>query len=219
MSKKELPYHYLCIEGNIGAGKTTLCRKIELEYNVQLVLEGFSDNPFLPFFYKDPKRYAFSVELFFMTERQKQLQKYLLNRNLFQQTVLADYHFIKTALFARKNLDSDEYRLFMNLFKILNASFPKPDMIVYLHRSVESLMEYIQIRGREYEYAITEEYLKTIQDTYFDYFRAEDSFPILIIDCEHIDFEGNQKHFEDIMHLLQQTYQPGVHRVSLIKSI
>ncbi len=218
MSKKKLPYNYICIEGNIGAGKTTLCHKIEQVYEVQLVLEQFSENPFLPFFYNDPKRYAFSVELFFMTERQKQLQKHLLNRSLFEETILADYHFIKTALFARKNLDADEYRLFMRLFKILNASFPKPDMIVYLHRSIDSLLEYIQVRGRSFEYSISAEYLQNIQDTYFDYFRSEDAFPILIIDCEFIDFESNPKHFSDIMELIRQDYQPGVHRISLLHS-
>lgn len=216
MAKGKLPYNYVCIEGNIGAGKTTLSGMLEKDLDVQLVLEQFSDNPFLPFFYKDPKRYAFPVELFFMTERQKQLQKYLLNRDLFQHTVLADYHFIKTALFARKNMNTEEYRLFMRLFKIINSSFPKPDLIVYLHRSVDALLEHIQVRGREYEISITGEYLKTIQDSYFDYFRSEDAFPILIIDCEHIDFANNDSHYQDIKDLLHLSYQPGVHHVSLI---
>jgi len=218
MSEEKIPYNYICIEGNIGSGKTTLAKKLTRDYQAELVLEEFSDNPFLPFFYKEPERYGFPVELFFMTERQKQLQKHLLNRSLFQDLIIADYHFIKTALFARKNLTSEEYRLFMRLFKILNTSFPKPDLIVYLHRSVDKLLEFIQIRGREYELNISKEYLENIQNSYFEYFRAEMDFPILVIDCEHIDFQGNPEHYEEIKELLRETYQNGIHRVSLVRN-
>jgi len=119
-----IPYQYIAIEGNIGAGKTTLCQQLFESYNCRLILEEFADNPFLPFFYENPERYAFPVELFFMTERQKQLQKYLAQQDLFKDFIVADYFFIKTLLFAKNNLNAEEYRLFQRLFNILNATFP-----------------------------------------------------------------------------------------------
>jgi deoxyadenosine/deoxycytidine kinase len=149
--------HYIVIEGNIGAGKTSLCQKLAMEFDSKLILEQFSDNPFLPLFYSNPDRYAFPVELFFMTERHKQLQEYLLKRDLFQQHTISDYIFSKTLLFAAKNLKGEELRLFQNLFNTLNASFPKPDLLVYLHRSVDDLQKNIRQRNREYELEIKDE--------------------------------------------------------------
>ena len=133
------PYNFIVVEGNIGAGKTTLCRLLSEDFDYRLILEEFADNPFLPHFYKNPERYAFPVELFFMTERHKQLQAELSQRDLFQQTIVSDYIFFKTLLFARNNLMEEEYRLFQRLFHILNATFPRPDLLVYLHRSVDNL--------------------------------------------------------------------------------
>jgi deoxyadenosine/deoxycytidine kinase len=140
--------HYIVIEGNIGAGKTSLSHKLAEELNAKLILEQFTDNPFLPMFYKNPDRYAFPVELFFMTERHKQLQEYLVKRDLFQHYTVSDYVFSKTLLFAGQNLEGEELRLFQNLFSTLNAAFPKPDLLVYLHRSVEELQENIRRRNR-----------------------------------------------------------------------
>src|SRR6056297_2721689 len=116
-------YSYICIEGNIGTGKTTLCRMLQQDFNCRLVLEQFTDNPFLPLFYKDPKRYAFPVELFFMSERYKQLQDFLINRDLFSKFILSDYFFHKTALFARNNHNEEEYQLFFRFHSILAKIF------------------------------------------------------------------------------------------------
>jgi len=162
-----LPYKYIAIEGNIGAGKTTLCNMLHKDFNCRLILEQFADNPFLPYFYENQERYAFPVELFFMTERHKQLQENLSQRDLFQQMIVADYFFIKTLLFAKNNLSDEEYRLFQRLFHILNSTFPKPELIVYLHRSVDNLIENIKARGRSYEQEIAPSYLLEIQNTYF----------------------------------------------------
>ncbi len=212
---ENLPYNYVCIEGNIGAGKTSLVKRIASEYQAQIILEEFADNPFLPYFYKDPTRYAFTVELFFMTERHKQLQQHLINRDLFYKFIVSDYFFPKTLIFARKNLKEDEYRLFNRLFNILNANFPKPDILIYLHRSPTKLRKNIRSRGREYEYFIGLDYLQNIQDSYFEYFRSVVQFPILVIDVEEMDFLTNDDQYNEIKRLISRSYNPGLHRVRL----
>jgi deoxyguanosine kinase len=206
-----LPHQFIAIEGNIGAGKTTLCKMLERDFPCRLVLEEFADNPFLAYFYENPERYAFPVELFFLTERHKQLQDRLLQTDLFQETVVADYYFVKTLLFAKNNLNDEEYRLFQRLFHILNASFPKPGLLVYLHRPVERLIENIQRRGRSYEQDITAAYLQSIQESYQHFFRSSDDLPILIIDLEDADFWKNTDNYREIVAMIQQNYPPGVH--------
>lgn len=210
-----LPHRYICVEGNIGSGKTTLCNRLAKMYNAKLILEQFTDNPFLPYFYSDPKRYAFPVEIFFMTERHKQMEKHILAHDLFAEHLIADYFFTKTLLFARQNLNESEFRIFHQLFNLLEKPFPKPDLLVYLHRSTSKLVEIIDERGRSMESPISEEYLQSIQDAYFDYFRSEDSYPILIIDVEDMDFAKNKADLTEIIKLMAQKYNPGVHRISI----
>lgn len=213
----EIPYNYLCIEGNIGSGKTSFTNMIHDEYQCQLILEEFNDNPFLPLFYQDKERYSFSVELFFMTERYKQLQKKLLSQDLFHQFTISDYSFIKSLLFANNNLIEEEYRLFLKMWNVLNASFPKPDLLVYFHRDVDTLMHYIKIRGREYEKLIKPDYLLKIQNTYFEYFRNILSYPVVIVDLNQIDFVANEEHYKTLKHIITSDYRPGVHRISLLQ--
>ena len=208
------PHQYIAIEGNIGAGKTTLCRMLEQDYQCRLILEEFSDNPFLPHFYDNPERYAFPVELFFMTERHKQLQQ-LAQQDLFQQLIVSDYFFIKTLLFARNNLNAEEYRLFQRLFHILNATFPKPDLLVYLHRSVPDLLTNIHNRGRSYEQDIQAEYLESLQQAYFNFFRSSPEQPILILEVEQVSFWKNESAYNRIKELIAKTYPPGIHRIAV----
>jgi deoxyguanosine kinase len=186
------------------------------EYGCRLILEEFADNPFLPLFYKDPQRFAFTVELFFMTERHEQMERSLLNQDLFQEFTVADYTFIKTLLFASKNLPNDKFRLFQKMFNVLNQSLPKPDILVYFHRNVDILMQHISKRGRDYERDITAAYLTQIQNSYFEYFRNILSYPILIIDLNTVDFVSNPNHYEQVKYLISKSYQPGVHRISLV---
>lgn len=185
------------------------------EYNCRLILEEFGDNPFLPLFYEDPKRFAFTVELFFMTERHEQMERNLLNQDLFHQFTVADYTFVKTLLFASKNLTQEKFRLFQKMFQVLNQSLPRPDILVYFHRNVDLLMENIRKRGRSYEKHITADYLTEIQNSYFEYFRNILSFPILIIDLNTIDFVDNPNHYEQLKYIISKKYNPGVHRISL----
>ncbi|MBK6565902.1 MAG: deoxynucleoside kinase [Saprospiraceae bacterium] len=210
------PYNYICIEGNIGAGKTTFCKKIQTDFECNLILEQFDDNPFLPLFYKEPERFAFTVELFFMTERYKQMQANLLNQNLFSQFTISDYAFVKTLLFAKKNLVEEEFRLFQNLYHVFDQTFPKPDLLVYFHRNVNVLQEKIKKRGRVYETEISDDYLLQVQNAYFEYFRNILSYPVLIIDVDMLDFENNNVHYEQLKYLLTKKYNPGVHRISLV---
>ena len=144
------------------------------------------------------------------------MQEQLAQTNLFQQLIITDYFFIKTLLFAKNNLNSEEYRLFQRLFNILNTSFPKPELIVFLHRSVDNLLELIKKRGRSYEQDIAPSYLLEIQNTYFEYFRTEQSIPILIIDVEKLNFQNNEKHYKLILDAMQSKYQPGIHHISFV---
>lgn len=179
-------------------------------------MEEFADNPFLPLFYKEPERFAFTVELFFMTERHEQMERSLMNQDLFREFTVADYTFIKTLLFASKNLPNEKFRLFQKMFNVLNQSLPKPDLMVYFHRNVDILMNHISKRGRDYEKDITSEYLTQIQNSYFEYFRNILSYPVLIIDLNSIDFVENKSHYEHVKYLISKQYQPGVHRISLV---
>lgn len=184
------------------------------DFNGRLVLEQFADNPFLPYFYENQERYAFPVELFFMTERHKQLQENLTQVDLFKEFVIADYFFLKTLLFAKNNLNDEEYRLFQRLFNILNTSFPKPELLVYLHRPIDQLLVNIRKRGREYEQDISAAYLQKIQDVYFEYFRTDNSIPILVINIEEFDYLNNRQEYEQLIDCLSRKYQPGMHQVS-----
>ncbi|WMX12468.1 MULTISPECIES: deoxynucleoside kinase [unclassified Aureispira] len=207
--------NYIVVEGNIGAGKTSLSKLLSEDLNARLILEEFSDNPFLPLFYKNPDRYAFPVELFFMTERHKQLQDLLMKGNLFQEYVVSDYIFSKTLLFAGQNLVNEELRLFQRLFHTLNASFPKPHLLVYLHRSVDDLLANISKRGRAYEQDISANYLLKIQQAYFDFFRlVEHDLSILIMDVEGLDFINNVSHYQIVVDQLEKEYPKGLHHWS-----
>ena len=182
------PPPFLAIEGNIGAGKTTLARALAERFDRRLILEEFSDNPFLPPFYREPERYALPVELFFMAERHKQFAAELAQSELFAGGVVSDYFFEKTLLFARNSLKSDEYRLFNRLFRIMDAGFPKPDLIVYLHRPVAALQQNIHKRGRAFETEIADAYLESVERAYFDYFRTGCTSPVLVLELGNLDF-------------------------------
>jgi deoxyguanosine kinase len=210
------PYNFIAIEGNIGAGKTTFCELLAQDMNCRLILEQFTDNPFLPLFYDQPERYAFPVELFFMTERHKQLQEaFAAGADLFTPLSIADYFFIKTLLFAKNNLNDEEFRLFQRLFEVLNSTFPKPELLVYLHRSVDDLLKNIHKRGRSYESDMTPEYLTNIQNVYFEYFRTETQLPIVIVDVEGVDFVQNGDSYLALKEILMQKHPVGVHRFKL----
>jgi deoxyadenosine/deoxycytidine kinase len=209
------PYNFIAIEGTIGAGKTTFCEMLAKDYNCRLILEQFTDNPFLPLFYDQPERYAFPVELFFMTERHKQLQAAFSQGDIFTPLSISDYFFIKTSLFAKNNLNEEEFRLFYRLFEVLNTSFPKPELLVYLYRNVNQLLANIKKRGRTYETDISADYLTDIQNAYLDYFKTEIDLPIVVVDVGDIDFISNETHYSLLVDIMKKKYTNGLHRISL----
>jgi len=212
----KIKYNYVVIEGNIGAGKTTLATKISEQFNARLILEHFADNPFLPKFYSDPEKYSFPLELSFLASRYKQLQEELVPQDLFRAFTVADYYFMKSLVFAASTLNGDEYNLYRQIFYIIYGSLPKPDMFVYLHLSPDRLLQNIEKRGRNYEKSITRDYLRKIQDSYFTFFKQNPENKYLVIDIENIDFVANENHYRKIVDtIFFDNYPVGLNMVIL----
>lgn len=208
-------HNFIAIEGTIGAGKTSLATKISEEYNGKLILEQFDDNPFLPKFYKEADKYAFPLELSFLAERYQQLMNQLSSQDLFKNFTISDYFINKSLIFAQKTLPADMFGLYSKLFKIINASIPTPDLLVYLYLKVEKLQANIKERGRSYEQSIANEYLESIQQGYFEFIKQQQNMRILILDTNNIDFVKNPSDYQKIVHLINQEYSIGIHRVVL----
>ena len=212
--KLDQSMQFLVIEGNIGAGKTTLATKLAEDYNAKLILEQFADNPFLPKFYDDQERYSFPLELSFLADRYTQIKKQVLNLDLFHSFLVADYYFAKSSIFAQNTLKDDEYRLFRQIFDIVFETMPKPDLYVYLHADVDKLLKNIKKRGRDYEKNINPSYLDSIKQGYFVFFKQVSTFPILIIDTNNIDFVSNNEHYEQLKEIIFKSgYKIGINRL------
>lgn len=209
-----MKYKFVTIEGNIGAGKTTLVKALGKHYNARIVLEEFADNPFLPKFYENPEQYAFPVELFFMAERFKQQKEFLIPNDLFQQPVISDYLFIKSLLFARINLKDEEFRLYQKFFDILFQQLPQPEILIYLHVPVKKLQENIRKRNREYEQKIPDDYLYRIQEIYTSHIRQH-AIPTIYIDASNADFINNPAHLKVVTDALEKDYEAGNNYFSL----
>ena len=209
-----MKYHFITIEGNIGAGKTTLAHLLAKHYNSRLILEEFADNPFLPKFYENPKQYAFPVELFFMPERYKQLKELVHTSDLFQATTITDYLFTKCLLFARVTLPEEEFRLYQKLFDIIHQQLIKPDILIYLHAPVSRLQQNIRKRNRPYEQAIPDDYLLNLQETYTNYIKQH-NIKTLFVDATNADFLDNPRHLEVVIEALERDYEEGQHYITL----
>ena len=196
--------NYIAIEGNIGAGKTTLATKISEDFNAKLVLERFADNPFLPKFYKDQNRYAFPLEMSFLADRYQQLADDLSQFDLFADFVVADYHIFKSLIFAKVTLQEDEFRLYKTLFDIIYKEMPKPDLYVYLYQNTNRLLRNIKKRGRSYEQEIPAEYLDKINQGYLDYIKTQTDLNVLVIDVSEFDFVKRQEDYITILQAIQE---------------
>lgn len=206
-------YNFITIEGCIGAGKTTLAKQLARDYNGKLILEQFEDNPFLPGFYKDPSRHAFSVELFFMAERFQQLKKLLSEGDIFKSFTVSDFLFQKSLIFANNNLTTDESKLYRTLFDIINPSLPKPDITLYLYAPVEKLMDNIRKRGRDYEQNIQPEYLEGIQNAYMDYFKLQQQSVVVLLNTTNLNFVDLKKDYGFVTEILNTEFKAGLHYV------
>jgi 2-amino-4-hydroxy-6-hydroxymethyldihydropteridine diphosphokinase len=179
---------FVAIEGNIGAGKTTLARKMSEDLNAKLILERFEDNPFLPKFYQDQARYAFPLELSFLADRYQQFIEETRQLDLFRSFVVSDYDIYKSLIFAKITLGEEEFKLYRKFFAIMYREVRKPNLYVYLYQRTERLLEQISKRGRPYEEGIPREYLDKIQSGYFDFMKHSPQLTSLVIDAGELDF-------------------------------
>jgi len=209
-----IPYNYIAIEGNIGAGKTTLATRMSQQFNTRLILEQFEDNSFLPKFYEDPSRYAFPLELSFLADRFQQLKTQLAVHDMFHPVTIADYFILKSLIFAKKTLNGEEFTLYSRLFSIIENALPKPDLLVYLYLNINQLQTNIRKRGRVYEQKIEDEYLQKIQEGYLDYIRQQQGLRVLLIDTNNMDFVANQQDYDKLIEIIMQEYSVGIHRIT-----
>ncbi len=194
-------YNYMAIEGNIGAGKTSLVTKMANDYNAKLVLERFADNPFLPKFYEDAQRYAFTLEMSFLADRYQQISDDLSQLDLFKDFIVSDYDVFKSLIFSKITLQEDEFKLYRKLFYLMYKDIAKPELYVYLYQDTERLQENIRKRGRDYEQNIENEYLEKINSGYLEFLKNNTELNTKIIDISNRDFVKNR---EDYLWVLDQ---------------
>jgi deoxyguanosine kinase len=209
-----MKYNFITIEGNIGAGKTTLAHLLSERLNAKLILEEFADNPFLPKFYENKQQYAFPLELFFMAERYKQLKDLLQTKDMFHGVTISDYLFTKCLLFAKVNLPEQEFLLYQKLFDIINPQLLQPDLLIYLHAPVNRLKENIRKRNRPYEQSIESQYLFSLQEIYTEYIKQH-NIKTLFIDVSEADFLTNETHLETVINALDKDYKNGTNYLTL----
>lgn len=195
---------HIAIEGCIGVGKTTLCHMLGETLGAEVVLEKFEENPFLNNFYRDPERYAFQTQIFFLLTRYKQ-QRELFQADLFHRFLVTDYIFEKDKIFAYLNLQDEELKLYETLVTSIEHNIALPDLVVYLQSSVQRLMLNIKHRGRPFEAEISESYIKDLNEAYNYFFFRYKAAPLLIVNAVDLDFVGNKEHYED---LLREIFRP-----------
>lgn len=199
MEKSFSRFNYIAIEGNIGAGKTSLATKIAEDFNGKLILERFADNPFLPKFYEDNSRYAFPLEMSFLADRYQQISDDLAQLDLFKDFIVSDYDVVKSLIFAKVTLQDEEYKLYRKLFDIMYKEIPKPDLYIYLYQNTERLLRNIKKRGRDYEQKIPSEYLEKINNGYLEFIRTHKNLNVKIIDVSDLDFVANANDYQKII--------------------
>lgn len=194
-------FSYIAVEGNIGAGKTSFATMVSQDFNAKLILERFKDNPFLPKFYEDQPRYAFSLEMSFLADRYQQLADDIAQYDLFTDFVISDYDVFKSLIFAKITLQEDEYSLYHKLFNIMYKELVKPDLYIYLYQNTERLLANIKKRGRDYEQNIQQDYLANINQSYLSFIKSQPGLNVRIIDISELDFVNNRK---DYLRLLRE---------------
>jgi deoxyadenosine/deoxycytidine kinase len=197
-------YNYIAIEGNIGAGKTSLSKMMSDEFNAKVVLERFAENPFLPKFYEDKERFAFPLEMSFLADRYQQLSDDLAQLDLFKNFVISDYYIFKSLIFAQITLQKDEYVLYRKMFDMMYKEITKPDLYVYLYQNTDRLLENIKKRGRDYEQNIKPDYLQKIHDGYRSFISTQQNLNTIIIDVSEIDFVNNTDDYTSFINQIKK---------------
>ena len=198
-----LKHKYIVIEGNIGAGKTSLAKMIAAEYKGKLILEEFAENTFLREFYKDPDRFAFPLEMSFMAERYQQMKNIFDEHGNDGQLIVSDYFFDKSLLFAKVNLKKEEFRLFESFFQMAKKNLPEPGLLIYLKKDVPLLQKNIQKRGRDFEKQIAGSYLSAVNDSYDNYLDEKKNLKKLTINSNELDFISHPPHFKSILEMIK----------------
>lgn len=197
-----MPVPFITVEGPIGVGKTSLTKALSDQHQFQLLKEIVDENPFLNKFYEDIEEWSFQTEMFFLCNRYKQLtdiqKKFISN----QEPVVADYHIFKNLIFAKRTLPDEEYAKYEAIYKILTADMPKPNMVIYLHASLDTLMKRIKLRGREFEQMITPDYMEQLSADYHEFIerfeREHPEIPVLRFNGDELDFVQNRSDLEVI---------------------
>jgi len=209
-----MAYSYIAVEGLIGAGKTTLAKRLAAEFSARLVLEEFDDNPFLPRFYEDPQRYGFSVELSFLAQRYHQLKR-VTEQDLFSPCTIADYSLGKSLVFANVTLQADEYALFRDLYTIMYGDLPRPELILYIHLDMTRVKERIRSRGRSYEQSIQIDYLQKLQERYLDHLQKLTDDRVLVVDLQDHDLMNDALVYKRLLEVLSLEHPKGHHIITL----
>lgn len=207
-------YSYIAVEGLIGAGKTTLAKRLAADWGGRLVLEEFDDNPFLPRFYEDPKRYGFSVELSFLAQRYHQLKR-VTEQDLFSNCTIADYSLGKSLVFANVTLQTDEYALFRDLYSIMYGDLPRPELILYIHLDMTRVKDRIRSRGRSYEQSIPIAYLEQLQERYLDHLQKLTEDRVLVVDLKEHDLMNDPLVYKKLVNTVSQDLPKGYQVITL----
>lgn len=202
-SEQEVP-RYIAIEGPIGVGKTSLAKRLARSFNYDMLLEKSEENPFLERFYRNPKQTALATQLFFLFQRAHQIQD-LRQEDMFEPIRVADFLMEKDQLFAKQNLDTDEYELYENVYRHLTIDAPKPDLVIYLQAPVDVLLQRIQNRGVPAEQLIDHEYLCNLIDAYTNFFHYYDASTLLVVNSAEIDLVNHEGDYEQLLDYILTT--------------
>jgi deoxyguanosine kinase len=195
---------YIAVEGPIGVGKTSLAKRLARSFNYEILLEQSEENPFLERFYHDPRQMALATQLFFLFQRAQQIQD-LRQDDMFEPVRVADFLMEKDRLFARQNLDKDEFSLYEKVYEHITIDAPQPDLVIYLQAPVEILVERIQKRGIEAEQLIEQQYLDKLIDAYTEFFHYYDESTLLVVNSSEIDLVNNDKDYEQLLDFILTT--------------
>lgn len=196
-------FRHIVVEGPIGVGKTSLARRLSEHLQADLLLENAADNPFLPRFYQDPRRYALATQLHFLFDRARQISQ-LAQGDLFRHSIVSDFLLDKDRLFAKLNLENDEYELYRKVYDDLALQSPVPDLVIYLQAPLEKLKERVKRRGIDYEQGMSGDYLDRLASGYSEFFHHYDAAPVLMVNSENLNFVKNRADFELLLERMEK---------------